>query len=55
MVKGILMVIFLGFVIFIWKNLDRWKEILMIVFVIVIGVVIFFKVLVLVNWFMSIF
>ncbi len=41
--KGILMVIFLGLAIFIWKNLDRWKEILMTVLAIAIGAAIFFK------------
>ncbi|EJB33062.1 TrbC/VirB2 family protein [Helicobacter pylori] len=51
--KGILMVIFLGLAIFIWKNLDRWKEILMTVLAIAIGAAIFFKAPALANWFMT--
>ncbi|MGN8377366.1 TrbC/VirB2 family protein [Helicobacter pylori] len=53
--KGILMIIFIAIGIFVWKNLDRWKEILMTVLAIAIGAAIFFKAPALANWFMSIF
>ncbi|MGL2474407.1 TrbC/VirB2 family protein [Helicobacter pylori] len=51
--KGILMVIFLGLAIFIWKNLDRWKEILLTILGVVLGTLIFFKAPNLAQWFMT--
>lgn len=55
MAKGILMIIFLGLAIFVWKNLDRWKEILMTVLAIAIGSAVFFNAPALANGFLSIF
>lgn len=49
------MVIFIGIVIYVWRNLDWWKEILFMIFGVVFGIFLFFKVLSLVNWFMGIF
>lgn len=36
--KGILMVIFIGIAIYVWRNLDRWKEILFTILGVVFGI-----------------
>ncbi|AFI04867.1 TrbC/VirB2 family protein [Helicobacter cetorum] len=51
--KGILMIIFIAVGIFVWKNLDRWKEILMTVLAVVLGALIFFKAPALAQWVMN--
>ncbi|GAA8006069.1 TrbC/VirB2 family protein [Helicobacter pylori] len=53
--KGILMVIFIGIAIYVWRNLDRWKEILFTILGVVFGIFLFFKAPSLANWFMGIF
>ncbi|WP_430734156.1 TrbC/VirB2 family protein [Helicobacter suis] len=40
--KLILTIIFIGIGIFVWKNLDRWKEILLTVLGVVLGSLVFF-------------
>ncbi|GAA8749171.1 TrbC/VirB2 family protein [Helicobacter pylori] len=51
--KGILMIIFIAIGIFVWKNLDRWKEILLTILGVVLGTLIFFKAPNLAQWFMT--
>ncbi|AFI03355.1 TrbC/VirB2 family protein [Helicobacter cetorum] len=53
--KGILMVIFIGIAIYVWRNLDRWKEILFTILGVVLGIFLFFKAPSLANWFMGVF
>ncbi|WP_104748316.1 TrbC/VirB2 family protein [Helicobacter cetorum] len=53
--KGILMVIFIGIAIYVWRNLDRWKEILFTILGVVFGIFLFFKAPSLASWFMGIF
>ncbi|EJC39777.1 comB2 competence protein [Helicobacter pylori Hp P-28b] len=49
------MVIFIGIAIYVWRNLDRWKEILFTILGVVFGIFLFFKAPSLANWFMGIF
>ncbi|WQT63632.1 TrbC/VirB2 family protein [Helicobacter pylori] len=51
--KGILMITFIAIGIFVWKNLDRWKEILLTILGTVLGTLIFFKAPALAQWFMT--
>ncbi|WP_163566099.1 TrbC/VirB2 family protein [Helicobacter suis] len=53
--KLILTIIFIGIGIFVWKNLDRWKEILLTVLGVVLGCLIFFGAPKLSTWLMQIF
>ncbi|CCB80682.1 putative protein [Helicobacter bizzozeronii CIII-1] len=53
--KLILTIIFIGIGIFVWKNLDRWKEILLTVIGVVLGSLIFFGAPKLSDWFVQIF
>ncbi|MFC3847620.1 TrbC/VirB2 family protein [Helicobacter baculiformis] len=53
--KLILTIIFIGIGIFVWKNLDRWKEILLTVIGVILGSLIFFGAPKLSDWFLQIF
>ncbi|WP_163498958.1 TrbC/VirB2 family protein [Helicobacter suis] len=53
--KGILMVIFIGIAFYVWRNLDRWRDILFTVLGVVLGIMLFFKAPALASWFMGLF
>ncbi|WP_235852189.1 TrbC/VirB2 family protein [Helicobacter mehlei] len=53
--KGILMLIFIGIAFYVWRNLDRWREIFFTILGVVLGIVLFFKAPALASWFMGLF
>lgn len=53
--KGILMVIFIGIAFYVWRNLDRWRDILFTALGVVLGIMLFFKAPALASWFMGLF
>nr|WP_247598006.1 TrbC/VirB2 family protein [Helicobacter bizzozeronii] len=53
--KLILTIIFIGIGIYVWKNLDRWKEILLVVIGVILGSLLFFGAPKLSGWFITLF
>ncbi|MFC3848052.1 TrbC/VirB2 family protein [Helicobacter baculiformis] len=53
--KGILMLIFIGIAFYVWRNLDRWREIFFTLLSVVLGIMLFFKAPALASWFMELF
>ncbi|WP_324728445.1 TrbC/VirB2 family protein [Helicobacter cynogastricus] len=53
--KGILMLIFIGIAFYVWRNLDRWREIFFTILGVVLGIMLFFKAPALASWFMELF
>ncbi|WP_121022043.1 TrbC/VirB2 family protein [Helicobacter vulpis] len=53
--KGILMLIFIGIAFYVWRNLDRWREIFFTILGVVLGIMLFFKAPALASWFMGLF
>ncbi|BDQ27100.1 TrbC/VirB2 family protein [Helicobacter heilmannii] len=53
--KGILMLIFIGIAFYVWRNLDRWRDILFTILGVVLGIMLFFKAPALASWFMGLF
>ncbi|WP_104686808.1 TrbC/VirB2 family protein [Helicobacter felis] len=53
--RGILMLIFIGIAFYVWRNLDRWREIFFTILGVVLGIMLFFKAPALASWFMGLF